>query len=84
MSSRDANTYPELRDIETMVAKLEEIPIYKNEEYGWYNHYLRIRAVYYDDKNDSYSTFVDYIFKFRINHYAAFNRAFILMIFVID
>jgi len=62
MSSRDANTYPELRDIETMVAKLEEIPIYKDEEYSWNNHYLRIRAVYYDDKHDSYSTFIDYIF----------------------
>lgn len=67
MSSRDANTYPELKDIETMVAKLEEIPVFKDTEYGWNSHYLRIRAVYYDDKHDSYSVFADYIFPRNCN-----------------
>jgi uncharacterized protein YeaO (DUF488 family) len=62
MSSRDANTYPELSDIETMVSKLEEIPVFKDKKYGWDSHYLRIRAVYYDDKHESYSVFVDYLF----------------------
>lgn len=62
MSSRDSNTFPELKDIETMVTRLEEIPVFQADEYGWDNHYLRIRAVFYDDKHDSYSVFVDYIF----------------------
>jgi len=62
MSSRDASTYPDLQDIETMVKKLEEIPVFKDKKYGFDSHYLRIRAVYFDNKHESYVVFVDYIY----------------------
>lgn len=61
MSCRHSNTYPELKSIEFIVSLLEKVPIYKSKEYWWESHFLRLRAVYYDDKHCTHTIFVDYI-----------------------
>ena len=60
MSSRTANTFPELKDVETIVEKLESIKLPKDDDYQ--GHFLRIRAVFFDNKHDQYSVFADYLY----------------------
>lgn len=60
LSCRHSNTYPYLESVETIVKLIEKIPIYK--ENGWDSHYLRLRAVYYDDKHCTHIAYVDYIY----------------------
>lgn len=62
LSCRHSNTYPYLESIETIVSLLEKVPIYKDKKTGWDSHFLRLRAVYYDDKHCTHTAFVDYIF----------------------
>lgn len=61
LSCRHSNTYPYLESVEAIVNMLERIPIFKDEENGWESHYLRLRAVYYDDKHSTHIAYVDYI-----------------------
>src|SRR5581483_7379905 len=62
LSSRLSSTYPYLKGIETIVNIFEKIKIYKGREYGWESHYLRLRAVYYDDKHCTHTAYLDYIY----------------------
>lgn len=63
MSSRTANTFPELKDIDIIIDKIESIKLpTPREGYWWNKHRLRLRAVYYDNKHGDYRIFVDYLF----------------------
>ena len=62
LSCRHSNTYPYLESIETIVSLIEKVSIYKNLDAGWNSHFLRLRAVYYDDKHCNHTAFVDYIY----------------------
>ena len=62
LSCRHSNTYPYLESIETIVSLIEKMPIYKDLENGWDSHFLRLRAVYYDDKHCTHIAYVDYIY----------------------
>jgi hypothetical protein len=62
MSSRHSNTYPYLESIETIVSLMERIPIFEDLENGWDSHFLRLRAVYYDDRHCTHIAYVDYIY----------------------
>lgn len=62
MSSRYSNAYPYLESIETIVKIFEKIKIYEDKEYGWNSHYLRLRAVYYDDRHSTHIAYLDYIY----------------------
>lgn len=61
MGSRKANTFPSLADIDVIINKLEEIPL-PDSGNQWTHHMLRLRAVYYDDRNEQYRVYFDYIF----------------------
>ena len=61
MSCRHSNSYPYLASIETIVSLIEKISIQKSDEY-WSSQYLRLRAVYYDDKHCTHVAYVDYIY----------------------
>ncbi|HBZ26457.1 MAG TPA: hypothetical protein DEO54_09545 [Rikenellaceae bacterium] len=73
LSCRHSNTYPYLESVETIVSLIEKIPIYKDKEYGWYTHYLRLRAVYYDDKHCTHIAYIDYIFPKGVNKKGVLN-----------
>jgi hypothetical protein len=62
LSCRHSNNYPNLESVETIVSLLERIRIYKDRKNGWYDHYLRLRAVYYDDKHSTHIGYADYIY----------------------
>jgi len=62
LSCRHSNTYPYLSSVETIASIIERIDIFEDEEYGWDSHYLRLRAVYYDDKHCTHIAYVDYIY----------------------
>lgn len=62
LSCRHSNTYPNLRGIETIVSIMERVQLHKDSEYGWDSHYMRLRAVYYDDKHCTHTVYVDYIY----------------------
>lgn len=62
LSCRHLNTYPYLEGIEAIVSLIEKVPLFKDEKYGLYSHYLRLRAVYYDDKHSTHIAYVDYIY----------------------
>jgi len=62
LSCRQSNKYSDLESVETIVTLMEGVPIYKHKKYGWEDHYLRLRAVYYDDKHSTHIAYVDYIF----------------------
>lgn len=62
MSCRHSNTYPYLESIETIISLMERVPIFKDVEEGWDSHYLRLRAVYYDDKHCTHIAYIDYIY----------------------
>lgn len=61
MSCRHSNTYPYLKGIEAIVSILEKVTLYK-DKYGLKSQYLRLRAVYYDDKHCNHVAYVDYIY----------------------
>ena len=67
LSSRHSNTYPCLESVETIVSIMEKIPIHKDTNFGWGSHYLRLRAVYYDDKHCIHIAYVDYIYPREAN-----------------
>lgn len=55
LSSRVAGTHLNLKDCETVIGKLETVPIDKRHEC------LRPRAIYLDDKNENFTVFADYL-----------------------
>jgi len=63
MSSRTANSFPSLDDVDTVISKIESIKLPKVKDEKWWNrHMIRLRAVYFDNKHDDYRLFIDYIF----------------------
>lgn len=62
LSCRHSNKYPYLESIEILAELLESVPIYKDTKYGFDSHYLRLRAVYYDDKHCTHICYADYIY----------------------
>lgn len=60
LGSRTSNLFPKLRDVETIVSKLESVKMPAGDNYT--RHVLRPRGVYFDDKHDTYSVFADYIY----------------------
>lgn len=62
LSCRHSNSYPSLRSIETIVNVMEKVQIVKDKEYYWNSQYLRLRAVYYDDKHCTHIAYIDYIY----------------------
>jgi hypothetical protein len=60
LASRTSNLFPKLKDVEEMVLRLESITLPTGEE--WAHHYLRPRAVYFDDKHEQYTVFADYLY----------------------
>jgi hypothetical protein len=61
LSSRDANIYPNLKGIETIVSLFERIDInlYNN---NLDKHFLRLRSIYYDDKHCTHIVYLDYLY----------------------
>lgn len=62
MSCRLSNSYPDLRASEAIVSILEAVPVFKGSRYRWDAHYLKLRAVYYDDKFSTHLVFADYLY----------------------
>lgn len=60
LSSRTAHTFPTLKDVEEIVRRLESVKLPEGETWG--RHYLRPRAVYFDNKHEQYTVFADYLF----------------------
>src|SRR5262249_35303394 len=52
--------FPKLRDVEESVTRLESVQLFKDKD--WNKHYLRPRAVYFDDKHEQYKVFADYLY----------------------
>ncbi|HLP75720.1 MAG TPA: restriction endonuclease [Candidatus Paceibacterota bacterium] len=55
LTSRIAGAHPRLQDCERIIEKLESIHLKGEHEY------IRPRAIYFDDKNENYSVFADYL-----------------------
>lgn len=60
LGSRTAHKFPSLADVEEIVRRLESIKLPDGED--WNCHYLRPRAVYFDDKHEQFSVFADYLY----------------------
>ena len=60
LSSRLTSAFPSLKDAEEIIKKIEKIPLPKGDD--WARHYLRPRAIYYDNKNEQYYVFIDYLY----------------------
>ncbi|SDZ16230.1 restriction endonuclease [Tindallia californiensis] len=60
LSSRTANTFPELKHVEDIIDRLESIKLPKGDE--WQGHYIRPRAIYFDNKHEQFSVFADYLY----------------------
>lgn len=63
LGSRTAHTFPTLTDVEEIVRRLESIELPKGVD--WDRHYLRPRAVYFDNKHEQFSVFADYLYPER-------------------
>lgn len=63
LSSRVSNSFPFLAGVEDIIEIIEEVKMYKPREgYWWESHYLRPRAIYYDDKYSTHYVYLDYIY----------------------
>jgi len=60
LGSRTAHKFPSLTEVEEIVRRLESIKLPDGED--WNRHYLRPRAVYFDDKHEQFSVFADYLY----------------------
>jgi hypothetical protein len=56
LHSRIASSYPSLEDCEKIFLKMEAIVPPSNDEF------IRPRAIFYDDKHDSYTVYIDYMY----------------------
>lgn len=61
LSSRTANTFPALNDVEKIIGKLEAIKLPEGN-YWWESHHMRPRAVYFDNKHSDFTVFADYLY----------------------
>jgi hypothetical protein len=59
LSSRIAHTFPALEEVEVIAARLLSVKLPGKE---WNRHRLRLRGVYFDDKHEQFSIFVDYLY----------------------
>jgi len=59
LSSRIAHAFPDLTEVAFIASKLEAIELPGTR---WESQYLRLRAVNFDDKNEIFAVFVDYIY----------------------
>jgi hypothetical protein len=59
LSSRTAHAFPTLKHVEDIVSRLESIKLPTGADF--HHHYLRPRAVYFDNKHEQYSVFADYL-----------------------
>ncbi|SPU44580.1 Uncharacterised protein [Brevundimonas diminuta] len=59
LSSRIAHAFPALSKVEQIAARLDSIEL---PGMNWTRHILRLRGVYYDDKHEQFSIFVDYLY----------------------
>lgn len=63
LSSRTANSFPSLDDVDAVLNKIEAIKLPEPKENHWWNkHMIRLRAMYFDNKHENYIIFIDYIF----------------------
>ncbi|MGG3562737.1 restriction endonuclease [Neobacillus rhizosphaerae] len=62
LSSRISNSFPNLKDVEEIIKRLESIELPKGSD--WSNHYIRPRAIYFDNKHETFSVFADYIYPY--------------------
>ena len=69
LSCRHSNKYPYLESVEIIARIIEEVPIYKDEKWGFDSHYLRLRGVYYDDKHCTHIGYFDYIYPKKSEKY---------------
>jgi len=60
LSSRTANSFPDLKDVEEIIRKLESIQLPEGTE--WNRHFIRPRAVYFDNKHEQFTVFADYLY----------------------
>lgn len=60
LSSRTATTFPTLKDVEEIVNRIESIKLPEGDT--WDHHYIRPRAVYFDNKHEQFSVFADYLY----------------------
>lgn len=60
LGSRTAHTFPTLVDVEEIVRRLKSIKLPSGTD--WNRHYLRPRAVYFDNKHEQFSVFADYLY----------------------
>jgi hypothetical protein len=60
MASRIASGVPRLNDVEEIIKRLEAIQLAPAGEFGTRER-LRLRAVYFDNKNENYLVFGDYL-----------------------
>ena len=59
LTSRDAVSFPSLDEVELIIEKIEQIKPKKDDE--WF----RPRAIYFDNKNENFHVFVDYLISER-------------------
>lgn len=62
ISSRDANIYPDLKGIETIITLYERIDVNLGIDRGFENHLLRLRSIYFDDKHSTHMVYMDYLY----------------------
>ncbi|MCL7944787.1 restriction endonuclease [Marinobacter sp. ATCH36] len=60
LGSRTANTFPELKDVEEIVRRLESVKLPEGD--NWNRHFIRPRAVYFDNKHENFTVFADYLY----------------------
>ncbi|MGQ7243165.1 restriction endonuclease [Salinicola sp. V024] len=60
LSSRTANTFPALKDVEEIIRRLEAIKLPEGSD--WNQHIIRPRAVYFDNKHENFTVFADYLY----------------------
>lgn len=60
LGSRTAHSFPALKDVEEIIRRLESIKLPAGKD--WNHHYLRPRAVYFDNKHEQFSVFADYLY----------------------
>lgn len=60
LASRTAHTFPSLAEVEEIVRRLESVAVPAGSE--WNQHYIRPRAVYYDNKHEQFTVFADYLY----------------------
>jgi hypothetical protein len=59
LGCRIANAFPDLDEVTFIADRLESIALPGD---GFSKHYLRLRAVYFDDKHEQFSVFADYLY----------------------